>query len=451
MWLPTAPTLAALAAALVGLINIASALTPNIRWRGHLLLSFEPVERVRLFHALALPAGAALLLVAPYLLKRRRRAWQVAVVLMLVARRARPAQGPGLRGDGCHLGWPPRLLCRGRRAFTVRHDPITLRSAIWRVPLLGAVGLALAGARHLGLAGPPLGGARWCARPATCCAWHARPDPLPHAAVHHRARWIPLSVHLIEIGTLLAIAYVIFRPLAAPARAARARPRAGRRRAGPRATATTRCRSSSCAPTSTTSSATTAAPSSATGSRTACCCSPATRSARRSASRDLLGRAARVRRSRGLKLGAVGASERLCPLYEELGLRTIYLGDEAIIELDALLAPGPADPQGPPVGHPPEQGRLHAPSCTRSPRSTPATIAEVEHGARARPRGRARARLLDGDGLARAPIRRRHAGRAGPRRRPARGPRRPALRARATGARRCRCRSCAATPARPTG
>ena len=76
------PVLAAIGAALIGLINIASALTPNIRWRGHLLLGFEPVEAVRLFHALALPAGAALLLVAPYLAKRRRRAWQIAVVLM---------------------------------------------------------------------------------------------------------------------------------------------------------------------------------------------------------------------------------------------------------------------------------------------------------------------------------------------------------------------------------
>ncbi len=37
--------MAATAAAMVGLINVASALTPNIRWRGHLLLDFEPVEK----------------------------------------------------------------------------------------------------------------------------------------------------------------------------------------------------------------------------------------------------------------------------------------------------------------------------------------------------------------------------------------------------------------------
>jgi phosphatidylglycerol lysyltransferase len=65
-------------------INVASALTPGIRWRGHLLLDFEPVEAVRLFHAFALPTGLALLLVAPYLAKRRLRAWRVAVVLMLL-------------------------------------------------------------------------------------------------------------------------------------------------------------------------------------------------------------------------------------------------------------------------------------------------------------------------------------------------------------------------------
>ena len=43
---------------------------------------------------------------------------------------------------------------------------------------------------------------------------------------------------------------------------------------------------------------------------------------------------------RGLKLGAVGASERLCPLYETLGLRTVYLGDEAIIDLDRFSLEG---------------------------------------------------------------------------------------------------------------
>ena len=55
-------------------------------------------------------------------------------------------------------------------------------------------------------------GARSCARPATCCA--GRPGPIHFD--HHHLRLDPAAVHLIEIGTLVAIAYVIFRPLAAP-------------------------------------------------------------------------------------------------------------------------------------------------------------------------------------------------------------------------------------------
>jgi lysyl-tRNA synthetase class 2 len=56
----------------------------------------------------------------------------------------------------------------------------------------------------------------------------------------------------------------------------------------------------------------------------------------------LLGELRAFSEARGLKLGAVGASERLCPLYEELGLRTIYLGDEAIVELHEFSLEGRA-------------------------------------------------------------------------------------------------------------
>ena len=130
------PLLAALAAAFVGLINIASALTPNVRWRGHLLLQFEPIQAMRLFHALALPAGAALLLVAPYLLTRRLRAWHAAILLMVGL--GLVALLKGLDFEETALTWGVALvLLMSRHEFTVRHDPISLRSALWRVPALG--------------------------------------------------------------------------------------------------------------------------------------------------------------------------------------------------------------------------------------------------------------------------------------------------------------------------
>ena len=44
--------------------------------------------------------------------------------------------------------------------------------------------------------------------------------------------------------------------------------------------------------------------------------------------------------------------DELLPLYARLGLRSVKLGDEAVIRPRDVLARGPRDPQGAPVGHP---------------------------------------------------------------------------------------------------
>jgi lysyl-tRNA synthetase class 2 len=317
------PTLAALAAALVGAINVASALTPNIRWRGHLLLDFEPVEAMRLAHAFALPTGTALLLVAPYLLKRRRRAWQAALALML-------ALGlldlfKGLDFEETVITWLAAAgLARGRSAFGVDHDAIGVRSVVWRVPLIGALGLALSGAAAWASQGHP--SLTSVARET----WDLLRWQLGPLHLHH----LPLAaiVHGIEVGTLMAIAYAIFRPLAGP----RAFPGSAARSA-----AATLVR--------------------AHGADTLSFFKlradkhyffSADRSAfvgyqvrngvlllsgdpvgPDDALADLLAQVRAFAELRGLRVGAVGASERLVPLYERLGLRTLYLGDEAVLDL----------------------------------------------------------------------------------------------------------------------
>jgi lysyl-tRNA synthetase class 2 len=287
------PVLAALAAALVGVVNIASALTPNIRWRGHLLLGFEPVEAMRLFHALALPAGAALLLVAPYLVKRRRRAWQAAVALLLALGLFNLLKGLDFEETAVTWGTAAILLA-GRRQFTVRHDPVTLRSAVWRAPLLGLAGLAF----------------------AVLAAWSSQAD----------------GVQAVAAASLLAIAYTIFRPLAAP----RALPNPAIRW---RAAELVRAHGSD-----TLSFFKLRADKhyffsedrrAFVGYRiengvlllSGDPVGPA------DAVAPLLAQLRGFADVRGLKLGAVGASERLKPTYEDLGLKTIYLGDEAVIEL----------------------------------------------------------------------------------------------------------------------
>jgi lysyl-tRNA synthetase class 2 len=312
------------------LVNIASALTPTIRWRGHLLLQYEPLEAIRLFHALALPAGAALLLVSPYLAKRRRRASQAAILLMALLGAFDLLKG--LDWEETVFTWTmAAVLWVGRDSFGVRHDPISLRSALWRVPLLGAIALALAMVAAWATQGRP--SARSVMRETgDLLSWRAGPMHFEHhRLLHAHFAWIPLGVHLVQIGTLLAIAYVIFRPLAAP-----------RSLPGPalRAAASEVIR--------------------AYGSDTLSFFKLRSDKfyffgqGRRAfvgyrieggvmllsgdpvgppdAVSPLMHEVRAFARERGLKLGAVGASEGILPVYAELGLRARYLGDEAVVD-----------------------------------------------------------------------------------------------------------------------
>ena len=324
------PRLAAAATALVGLINIASALTPNIQWRGHLLLQFEPVEAMRTFHAMALPIGAALLLVSPYLLKRRHRAWQLAIVLMIAVGAIDLLKG--LDFEETIAGWGvAALLIASRPAFNVRHDPITLRSALWRVPLLGLGGLFAAGAASWAAAAHPTIGK---ILRETGDLLRFRSGPLHyehHVAFHHHFAWIPVSVHMVEAGTLLAIAYVIFRPIAAPRSlpgpAARAAADRLVRAHGSDTLSFFKLRADKQYYFSEDRTA-------FVGYRieNGVMLLSGDPVGPQDAITPLLHELRAYADSRGLKLGAVGASEKLTGVYEELGCKTIYLGDEAVIE-----------------------------------------------------------------------------------------------------------------------
>jgi lysyl-tRNA synthetase class 2 len=316
----------------VGLVNIASALTPNIRWRGHLLMGYEPVEAVRLFHALALPAGAALLLVSPYLLRRRRRAWHAAIVLMW-------ALGlfdllKGLDFEETAITWgTAAVLLRGGSAFSVRHDPITLRSAVWRVPLVGVLGLALATFITWASQGHPTF-ITVVRETGDLLAWQAGPIQF-----EHHWHWIPLGVHMIELLTLLAAAYAVFRPIAAsrarPSEAARDTAAALVKAHGEDTLSFFKLRADKNYFFSDDRRA-------FVGYRieNGVLLLSGDPVGPRASIPALLAQLRAFADIRGLKLGAVGASESMCPLYEEFGLRTIYLGDEAIIELDRFSLEG---------------------------------------------------------------------------------------------------------------
>ena len=328
------PGLAAAAAAITGIVNVCSALTPNVAWRGHLLLQVEPVTALPVFHALALPASAALIVTSFYLARRRRRALHAALSFLVLLGFFDLLKGLDL--EEALLSWlVAGLLWWGRDAFCVRHDPIRPRGAVWRVPAIAAGAYALTALAAFSAA--PHAGLEKIAREAGDLLL------LGNGPVRFGddLRWVPLAAGLLGVCALAAIAYVVFRPLAAP----RSLPDADLRRA---ATALVRRH----------------------GSDTLSFFK-LRRDARYLFSPDrrafvgyriengvllvsgdpvgpddaLPGLAREVCRfveMHGLELGVLGASERMLVLWREAGLRTLYLGDEAIVDAHAFSLEGRA-------------------------------------------------------------------------------------------------------------
>jgi lysyl-tRNA synthetase class 2 len=221
----------------------------------------------------------------------------------------------------------------------VRHDPITLRSAVWRVPLLSAGALALAAVAAWVAAGHP-SVATVARETGDLLAWQHGPLAFEaHTALHHQFAWIPLGVHMLEIATLLAVAYVIFRPIAAPRRlpdhAARQRAASLVRAHGSDTLSFFKLRADKHYFFSADQRA-------FVGYRieNGVLLLSGDPVGPKGAIRPLLAQLAMFSERRGLKLGALGASEGICPLYERMGLHTLYLGDEAIVDLTKFSLQG---------------------------------------------------------------------------------------------------------------
>jgi lysyl-tRNA synthetase, class II len=228
------------------------------------------------------------------------------------------------------LTWGVALvLILSRDAFTVRHDPNTLRSAVWRVPLVALIGLAVA------IVAVWTGSHASFGTVATETFDLLRYQPGPIHFHHH----IPIGVHMLELGTLLMIAYLIFRPLTVsrtpPTPAARRVASDLVRAHGADTLAFFKLRADGHYIFSEDRRAFVAYaiengvlllsgdPVGATD-----------------ALPGLLRQVRGFADARGLKLGALGASEGLCALYEGLGLHTMYVGDEAVVDVSRFSLEG---------------------------------------------------------------------------------------------------------------
>jgi lysyl-tRNA synthetase class 2 len=211
-WLPP---VAGWLTALVGLVNVGSALTPELDDRVKLARHLEPGGFVPVAHALALPAGLSLLVMAVYLGRRRRRAQQLAVVTLIAIGALNLLKG--LDVEEALFGWGlAALLVWGRGAFYVMQDRPARLAALRFAPLFvaGAIGASfLAVLAGSGSTTPHFNFTRGAHE--TLWLMLLGSGPLHFS---ERFEWVPTAVGVISVGALLAVAWLLFRPLAAPLR-----------------------------------------------------------------------------------------------------------------------------------------------------------------------------------------------------------------------------------------
>jgi lysyl-tRNA synthetase class 2 len=327
------PRLAALAAVLAGLVNLASAVTPGIEWRDHLLLQVAPIEALKISHAIAVPASMLLFVTAPYLWRRRQGALRLAVVLLVGLGVLNLLKGLDLEEAGASFA-VAGLLWLGRSSFCVQHDPVSVRSALRRVPLIAVGGVLLCGLA-VWLAAP-WGTALSAVARETYYALLWQDGPI---AFREDLGGVDEAVGAAGLLLLLWCAYLVFRPLAAP----RVFPGGETRHAvrelvrshGADTLAYFKLRRDQ-----------------------HYLFSPDRRAflgyrveagvllvsgdpiGPNEAIPGLLRELSAFAEARGLHVAALGVGERVLPLWRQLGLRSLYLGDEAVVETDAFSLEG---------------------------------------------------------------------------------------------------------------
>jgi lysyl-tRNA synthetase class 2 len=329
------PAFAGAAAFVVGAVNLLSALTPNVGWRHHLLLQLEPVRLVPLFHTVAVPASVLLIVTSLHLRVRRRRAWQASMLLLVVLGALNLFKGLDFEEAALSFACAG-FLWWGRDAFVVRHEPLRWRSS-----------LVVAGGAFLLLVG--LGALLvWLASGRSASPGSVARDTVNlfawtrgSVAFHDELSWVRVAVGAFGAAAIAATVYLLFRPLAPPKQLPGARTRAaayelvrahgsdtlaffklrrdlhylfgrdGRAFLGYRV-----------------------------GRRVMLVAGDPVGA--EDAMADLVREASAFAEVRGLELAVVGASASFVPLWQQAGLRALYLGDEAVVETASFSLEGRA-------------------------------------------------------------------------------------------------------------
>jgi lysyl-tRNA synthetase class 2 len=327
------PKLVAVTAALAGFVNLAAAVEPDMAWRSHLLLQVEPFETLKLTHAAAVPTSMLLLVTAPYLWRRRQSALRLGLTLLVGLTVLDLLKGLDVEAAAGSAA-AAVVLWLGRGSFCVRHDPDTLRTALRRVPVLAAASLFLCFVA-VWIAAPAAASLATIVR-ATGDALLWQVGPLDF---HDELGHLDEAIGVTGVLTLVWCAYLLFRPLAAPrvlpGVEVRHAARELVRRHGHDTLAYFKLRRDQHYLFSRDERA-------FLGYRVEANVllvsgdpvGPA------AAIPGLLRELSTFAEARGLRVAALSAGERMRPLWEQLGLRALYLGDEAVVDTSAFSLEG---------------------------------------------------------------------------------------------------------------
>jgi len=320
---------------LAGVANIVSAVRPELQSRSSTVNTLMSESVRGSIHAAALPLGLLLVVTGTYLARRRRGAWLVALILLVITGTVAFVHRDV---DGGVVAWSLALtLAVTGNAFTVRRDPHAIRAALTRIPIIGgvavltAVGTILAAHRHVS---PGLTAPRLVRETADLMTFQNGP-----LAFGTHTHWVPLGIGLVSAAALIAAAAPLLRPLAHPRHPApdSARARAHRlvTRYGDDSLSFFKLRKDLHYLFSVDRRA-------FLGYRV--------RGGVLVVSGDPVGPAVAIpelvrelfafAREHGLQVAAVGASAAMADIYREAGMRAIYIGDEAIVDTKTFSLDG---------------------------------------------------------------------------------------------------------------
>jgi lysyl-tRNA synthetase class 2 len=204
------PALSALIVAVTAIASLVSTLTPNVAWRGHVIAQIGIVHMAAVFHAAVIPTAAALLVSSYSLWHRRERAFWIAFCLLVLLGGFNIAKGLDYEEGGLSF-LAAGVLWWGRDSFVVRPNRIPVRGSLAVAAALIGGTVALACLAVISSARGRLSSDVVVRTTIDLLTWQTAP-----LRFSDEFRFVPQAVGVVGVVGVLAAAWLALRPLAAP-------------------------------------------------------------------------------------------------------------------------------------------------------------------------------------------------------------------------------------------